>query len=182
VTALVVPDRRYPTPASLTPLVQEVAPGHHRGGRGTHGVVHWSRVLENGFRIGEAVGANLTVVRLFAVFHDCRRENDHVDPGHGIRGGRVARGLRAAWLDVTDEELDLLVYACDHHTDGLTESVPTVQACWDADRLDLPRCGIRVEPDRLCTGVARELATIAWAEERALSDYRPAFAEAWLIR
>lgn len=175
-------DRRYATPESLTPLVQAVAPGHHRGGRGVHGVVHWARVLENGLRIGEAVGANLTVVRLFAVFHDCRRQNDHRDPGHGQRGGQVARDLRATWLDVTDEELDLLVYACMHHTDGLIEADPTVQACWDGDRLDLPRCGISIRPERLCTSTARDLATIAWAEERALSDYRPAFVADWLIR
>jgi uncharacterized protein len=175
-------DRRFETPASLTPLIRQVAPGHHRGGRGIHGVVHWARVLENGLRIGAAVGANLTVVRLFAVFHDCRRRNDHHDPGHGARGGQVARDLRAEWLDVNDEELELLVYACDHHTDGLTEADPTVQACWDADRLDLPRCGIRVRPDRLCTDTARGLATIAWAEERAVSDYRPDFVADWLIR
>ncbi len=175
-------DRRYPTPASLTPLVQAVAPGHHRGGRGLHGVVHWARVLENGLRVGEAVGANLTVVRLFAVFHDCRRRNDHHDPGHGARGGLVARQLRADWLDLTDAELDLLVYACDHHTEGLTDGDITVQACWDADRLDLPRCGIRVRPERLCTETARALATIGWAEERAVSDHLPDFAEAWLIR
>ena len=175
-------DLRYPTPASLTPLVKAVAPGHHRGGRGVHGVVHWARVLENGLRIGEAVGANLTVVRLFAVLHDCRRLNDHRDPGHGARGGLVARQLRGEWLDVTDQELELLVYACDHHADGLTDADPTVQACWDGDRLDLPRCGILICAERLCTDAARDPATIGWAETRAASDYRPDFVGDWLIR
>jgi uncharacterized protein len=94
----------------------------------------------------------------------------------------VARDLRAEWLDVTDAELELLVYACDHHTDGLTDGDITVQACWDADRLDLPRCGIAVKPHRLCTDAARDPAAIAWAERRAVSDHLPDFASAWLVR
>jgi hypothetical protein len=76
---------RYPTPESLGPLVRAVAPGHHRGGAGSHGLTHWARVLENGLRLAPATGANVTVVALFAVFHDARRLNDGRDPGHGER-------------------------------------------------------------------------------------------------
>ena len=44
----------------------------------------------------------------------------------------------------------ILHYACVHHTDGLTEGDVSVQACWDADRLDWGRVGIRPAPLRLC--------------------------------
>ncbi|MBB6018173.1 hypothetical protein HNQ04_003450 [Deinococcus radiopugnans ATCC 19172] len=33
-------------------------------------------------------------------------------------------------------------WACKHHASGQTTDEPTLGACWDADRLDLPRVGI----------------------------------------
>ena len=63
--------------------------------------------------------------------------------------------------------MDLLEYACVHHTDGLTDADPTVQACWDADRRDLPRVGVTVKPHRLCTTAAKAAETIEWTEQRA---------------
>jgi hypothetical protein len=38
---------------------------------------------------------------------------------------------------------------------------PTVGACWDADRLDLPRVGVTVDPRLLSTAAARNLRHIA---------------------
>ena len=38
------------------------------------------------------------VVRLFAVLHDCRRENDGADPGRGPRAADYAKSLRAQKL------------------------------------------------------------------------------------
>lgn len=166
-------------PLSLARLVQAIAPGHHSQGRGVHGVVHWGRVLENGTRVAEATGADVRLVRLFAVFHDARRINDRGDPGHGARGGALARAMRDKWLDLSNEQMDLLEYACVYHTDGLTEADPTVQACWDADRLDLPRVRITVKPDRLCTAAARVAETIAWADQRARAGHIPDFVSGW---
>ncbi|MFM7531655.1 MAG: hypothetical protein ACKO5J_04035, partial [Rubrivivax sp.] len=50
-----------------------------------------------------------------------------------------------------------------HHSSGLTEADVTVQTCWDADRLDLGRVGIRPSPRYLCTPAARQPETIARA-------------------
>jgi uncharacterized protein len=44
----------------------------------------------------------------------------------------------------------------------------TVQTCWDADRLDLGRVGIRPVASRLCTPAARAPDVIAWAYARSL--------------
>jgi hypothetical protein len=60
-------------------------------------------------------------------------------------------------LGISREEEDMLAYACRHHSGGMIDADITVQACWDADRLDLGRVGIIPDPARLCTGAAREL-------------------------
>jgi len=57
------------------------------------------------------------------------------------------------------------------HTDGHTDGDATLQACWDADRLDLGRVRITPQPHRLCTDAAREL--IAWADWRATQGHEP---------
>lgn len=140
--------------------------------RGDHGVVHWARVLENGLRVAEANGADVDVVTLFALFHDSRRVNEHHDPDHGLRGAELARSLHGTLVHLDDERFEKLFEACRLHTDGLTDADPTLQACWDADRLDLGRVGITPEAGRLCTDAARDL--IRWANERAVRDYEPA--------
>ena len=147
--------------------------------RGEHGVVHWARVLENGLKIAEVNGAHTEVVTLFALFHDSRRVNEHWDQGHGLRGADFARSLRGKLVHLDDAKFDLLYEACRLHTDGLVDADPTMQACWDADRLDLGRVGIRPHPDRLCTDAARRL--IDWAHHRATAGHEPVEAlEEWL--
>lgn len=133
-----------------------------------HGPAHWDRVLENALRIREETNADLRVLELFALFHDSLRENDIIDPGHGVRGAEYARKLRAeGWFELDDKLFDLLVAACVGHTDGGTEGHPAVITCWDADRLDLWRCGIRPDPSRMCTATAKEKEVIEWAMERS---------------
>jgi uncharacterized protein len=39
-------------------------------------------------------------------------------------------------------QLDVLCHAMAHHSNGAVDTDPTVQTCWDADRLDLGRVGI----------------------------------------
>ena len=130
---------------------------------GIHGAAHWARVRNNGLRLAEQTGANPEVVELFAFLHDSKRRNDGHDPRHGARAARFAASIRGSLLDLSDGDLELLRYACEFHTDGLTEADVTVQTCWDADRLDLGRIGILPDPRRLCTPAAREPATIKWA-------------------
>jgi uncharacterized protein len=53
------------------------------------------------------------------------------------------------------------------HSDGHVRGDLTVQACWDADRLDLARAGITPHPKRLCTDPARAPQTIEAAVRMA---------------
>jgi len=140
--------------------------------RGYHGVLHWARVTENGMRIAEANGADAEVVRLFAVFHDARRVNEHIDDGHGQRGGDLARSLRGSLVHLDSRRFELLYEACRLHTRGLTGDDATLGACWDADRLDLGRVGIKPRSQRLCTQTGRTL--IAWAHRRSRKGHAPA--------
>ena len=139
--------------------------------RGYHGVIHWARVLQNGLRIAELNGGDRDVVSLFAIFHDSRRVNERRDDHHGLRGAELARDLRGTLVHLDDGRFEMLFEACRLHTDGLTTGDPTLQACWDADRLDLGRVGITPVAHRLCTDAARGL--LDWADARAVADHQP---------
>ncbi len=148
---------------------------------GTHGLPHWGRVLENGRRVGQAAGADLLVVELFALFHDARRVNEGWDPGHGMRGAHLAVELRSSLPTLTDAQFGLLCEACEGHTDGSTHADPTIGACWDADRLDLWRVGTTPVANLLCTDAARDRDVLAWARQRSVGGMVPGFVtEGWL--
>lgn len=130
---------------------------------GIHGPSHWARVLANGRRLAESTGADMDVVELFAVFHDSCRENDGRDPEHGLRAAHLATRMQGEWFELNPSALDMLFHACADHTAGGTEANVTIQTCWDADRLDLGRIGIRPNPALLCTAPARSHEMLQWA-------------------
>ena len=150
-------------------LVRAIRSQYTLDWEGIHGVSHWARVWENGQRLAEETGSDKRVAAYFALFHDARRFNDDHDPDHGQRGADLAAQWRGEMFELEDEAFDALYTACVHHTDGLTEGDLSVQVCWDADRLDLLRVGIRPAAHRLCTDAAR--VRIDWANERARAYY-----------
>ena len=125
--------------------------------RSIHGLAHWARVERNGVWLAGRCAADVSVVRLFALLHDAMRVNDWHDPDHGPRAANLATSLGPERLGITVAALDLLCRACDGHTRGRTAGDPTVGACWDADRLDLPRAGITPRPRFFSTRAARAL-------------------------
>jgi uncharacterized protein len=134
---------------------------------GHHGIAHWARVRANGLMLAGQTGANRHVVELFAFFHDSCRINEHEDEGHGVLGAELAMHLKGKFFDATDHEMDLLRYACVHHSDGMVKGDPTVLTCWDADRLDLWRVGIIPKARYLGTEAARTDVVMAKANRRA---------------
>ena len=152
----------------VTPrLISRILDGYALRPEGVHGVAHWGRVLENGRRLAEILDADPDVIELFAVFHDARRINDGWDHGHGRRGAELAGQLRGEYFTIRDAQFALLAYACQEHTSGKRGADPTVQVCWDADRLDLLRVGTRPLPALLCTQAARAPEVLQWANQRA---------------
>ena len=131
---------------------------HHRHADSVHGPDHWKRVERNACVLAARTGAIVPVVRLFALFHDSRRENDGYDPEHGSRGAKFAAEVRGLWYELPDEHFELLHHACVWHTDGFHHDDPTIGTCWDADRLDLGRVGSKPDPYYMSTDFGAEIA------------------------
>lgn len=153
----------------VTPRLIEFARSEFRlDWNGIHGAPHWARVRHNGLLLAEHTGANTRVVEYFAFIHDLGRENDHHDPEHGNRAAAIAGNIAGDLIDLSGQELHLLMEACRGHSDGHIVADVTVMTCWDADRLDLGRVGIRPEPARLCSEAARHTKLLSEAYKRSV--------------
>jgi uncharacterized protein len=152
---------------NLKPILQAVLAEYELPLTGPHGVAHWARVLENGLRLSQESRASVGVVSRFAVLHDSRRINDGFDPEHGPRAGEFAARLRGEFFELSDEDFQRLVWACEGHTRERTHPDVTIQTCWDSDRLDLGRVRVKPDPYYLSTEVAKCPETIRWADGRA---------------
>jgi uncharacterized protein len=148
-------------------LMEAIRGGFALNLAGIHGEAHWSRVCDNGLALAEQTGADPEILGLFAYLHDSKRKSDGWDLEHGQRAADFVRNLAGSVLHLPDEKLDLLIYACAHHSDGLTEADVTIQTCWDADRLDLGRINIQPDPRYLCTTAAKNPSMIEWAFGRS---------------
>ena len=71
-------------------LLKEIKKHYLLNWDGTHSVVHWSMVYENGVKLSEQEGVNIKVVQLFSVFPDSQRRNEGWYNGHGSRGAHLA--------------------------------------------------------------------------------------------
>lgn len=123
-----------------------------------HGPAHWKRVEQNGLLLAAKTGADITVVRLFALFHDACRVNEFMEDGHGARGAELAASLRGSLFDIPDEAYAKLNEACVGHTDKQRTDDPTIGTCWDADRLDLGRVGVLPDEGFMSTAFGKEIA------------------------
>jgi uncharacterized protein len=141
---------------------------------GIHGVPHWSRVWFHGRALAAAVEVNPQVLAWFAFLHDSQRHNDGHDPQHGRRAADFAVRLRRDGVidELAGREFEHLCEAMRLHSDGYTTGEPAIVACWDADRLDLARVGIRPHPSRLCTAHARGSRNIEQAVRLATGERR----------
>ena len=149
------------------PFIEHCCDAYQMDHSGFHGFDHWMRVLHNGRLLTEIENANLKIVELFCLLHDTQRRDEERDPEHGHRAAHYAQTLRGVWFDVSDNEMELLTEALTYHSDGYTEGDITVQVCWDADRLDLGRVGLRPRADRLCTKTAKSQFVIEAAYRRS---------------
>lgn len=131
-----------------------------------HGPSHWMQVAMNADKLARAEFSEEDYEQLkqafgtFALFHDCRRESDGVDIRHGGAAGNLLRTER--WLTegyLSDDLLALVDAACCLHTISSPVSLARetepfssgemlfLSCCFDADRLDIGREGVGIEPD-----------------------------------
>ena len=125
-----------------------------------HGIRHWDRVRENGLMVASNNGGDMKVVKYFAILHDCQRVNECEDPEHGPRAAIYAKRNRDK-IDLNDKQFSLLESACSQHTHAHPSrgipTHPTLAACWDGDRLDIGRVGIKIDADYLFSHYAKQL-------------------------
>ena len=149
------------------PLLDAIRKEYTLAWQGIHGHPHWVRVRQNGARLATMTGADALVVDLFALLHDSCRTTDHWDPWHGVRAATFAEKLQGTYFTLSAAQLELLKHACALHTQGLTLAEPTVQVCWDADRLDIGRIGVKPDLKLLCTDAAKQPKILEWAWRRS---------------
>jgi uncharacterized protein len=119
-----------------------------------HGIAHGIRVERNARMICMYMGINSAIMHPFAFLHDFCRENDGEDPEHGLRALKHIEKHSEFFkyhFALTDTELNLLKYACEHHTGMLKSDIDIVNACFDADRLDIVRTGTTLNPNYMAT-------------------------------
>ena len=138
-------------------LIDEIKLQFRINWHGIHGANHWARVLNHGIAIAKIVKADLLVVELFAFLHDSQRHNEHVDVLHGARAADYTASLNKVYFDLSAKQLNDLCHAIRFHSDGLTHANTTIQTCWDADRLDLSRVGIKPDTKYLSATAASRL-------------------------
>jgi hypothetical protein len=78
----------------------------------------------NGVSLAKVTHADITVVRLFALFHDSKREDDGYDGEHGERGAEFAKQcFEEKLLDITQEQFEKLYHACKFHTKDILRAM-----------------------------------------------------------
>lgn len=127
-----------------------------------HGIEHWHQVEFNGLLLAPRTGADIDIVRLFAIFHDSKRFDDGYDRDHGLRGAEFAKECREAKLfEIDDVRFEKLYHACKFHTHERSNDDPTISTCYDADRLDLGRVGIPLDPKKMATSFGSQIASLS---------------------
>ena len=140
------------------------------GSHSIHGPRHWQRVEAFGLSIAESSGADLTVVRLFALLHDSCRLDDGEDLDHGPRAAEMLDRIVPSVFALDRDRLDLLKQAVRLHTSGLTSPDPTIGTCWDADRLDIGRVGTTPSARYMSTAAGKDSAAIAEAPSLSATE------------
>lgn len=133
---------------------------------GIHGLSHWVRVYRNGLwlaykmKLEHEVEVDQEVIALFAVLHDAGRVSDGVDENHGSATSALVSKLSGAHFNISPPQEQTLTYACLMHHQDIVSFEPTVGVCWDANRLDLSRVGLKIDPRFLSTQAAKDYVSL----------------------
>lgn len=106
-----------------------------------HGYNHWKNVERIGHYIADRNGADKKVISNFAFLHDIGRTVEYAELGHGEKSAEIIKEVfKKEYLELNDKQYAKLLEAVSQHdkSDAKSDDI-TVETCWDADRLDLPR-------------------------------------------
>lgn len=144
-----------PTEFNRKALLQQVLDQFKLDMDGHHGPSHWARVRVHALEVGRIRGADLLVIELFAFLHDSQRYSEGTDLQHGQRAAEYAASLNHSHFSLTGSQLDKLCHAIRYHSGGSIHTCETIQSCWDGDRLDLGRVGIKPHKNYLSPEAAK---------------------------
>ena len=86
----------------------------------------------------------------------------NAENNHGLRGAEFAKECREAKLfEIDDVRFEKLYHACKFHTHERSNDDPTISTCYDADRLDLGRVGIPLDPKKMATSFGSQIASLS---------------------
>ena len=132
---------------------------------GVHGLAHAKRVECLALMLAKTTNADVDVLIWFAYVHDCRRKDDGIDYSHGPEAAEYVDVIRHTYLkELNDEQIELLKTACRLHTSTHRTGDMTVDTCFDADRLDLPRVAITPDPKRMASEAGAMYASRSYRE------------------
>jgi uncharacterized protein len=155
-------------------LLAEIRRGFTLDWAGHHGANHSGRVRHHALSIAKSRSANLLVVELFAFLHDSQRRDEWRDPKHGERGAEYARSLQGKFYSLGAKPLSQLTHAIRYHSGGEVSTDTTIQSCWDADRLDLGRVGIKPRSEFLSPHGAQHIeSAYGWSTTKSLRRDSP---------
>lgn len=152
-------------------LLREAESRFTLGSTSVHGPAHWRAVLSNGMVLADELESDRSFVAVFALLHDCRRENEWEDPRHGARAAEVAREINGRFFNFEPDRLTRLTEALHWHDAGKVHTDLDISCCWAADRIELRRVGIEPAKWGFC-GITWPVA------QRILSAQRKKSAEA----
>lgn len=121
-----------------------------------HGFSHLRRVAWTAGRLAVMSGANVESCIVAGFLHDCARTNDGDGSGHARDSAILADSiLKSHFPHLNRAEICECIA---EHADGKTTSHLLTGCVWDADRLDLVRLGLNVNPELMSTQYARSMA------------------------
>ena len=93
-----------------------------------------------------------------AYLHDIGRIDDRGGNEHALRGFEVSKQLLTKhWPQLNHKKI---LKAIEEHADELITKDPLIGSIWDADRLDLTRLNIQINPELLSTKTAKKLLKV----------------------
>ena len=132
---------------------------------GVHGFAHAQRVECFALMLAKSTNADVDVLIWFAYVHDSQRKGDGMDFNHGPEAAEYVDVIRQTYLkELDDNQITLLKTACRLHTSTHKTGESTIDTCFDADRLDLPRVGIATDPKRMATETGTKFAQRSYRE------------------
>ncbi|MFC4236475.1 hypothetical protein ACFOY8_14820 [Thalassospira xianhensis] len=149
--------------ASRKGLLNRVRSDAGYPGSSLHGEQHWRCVASAANFIAEYTpNCDLATLSLFSLLHDSMREDDGYDEFHGQRAAEYLDTLVDDGVigggEADISRLRLAIYW--HNQASVDPKDSTIGACWDADRLNLWRLGIRPNARYLSTEFAQRENTI----------------------